>query len=269
MLGHFDKRINQLESEIDFKYLLNAGRLTPMVDLLPLAERRNIAVVAKYPWYLNDAKSALKDKNLNVELFESLLDLEGYLSTHPTPDYIFFPHLSSMIHSHIYSKYRCIGFHTGDLPRDRGGSPVQNKILKMEYATTVSAFEITEEVDSGPIYAQRPIDLSEGTIEEILRKISLTASDLMREIIEGNLKPYAQNGTPSYHRRLTPADSIIPIDIVSALNLYDRIRMVDGLDYPRAYLEWGKFKVTLTNAQFKDGKVSAECAFEENQTDAK
>lgn len=240
-----------------------------MIDSLSIAGRKYIAVVAKFPWYLDDAKSALRDRNLSVKLFETLHELENYIATDPTLDCIFFPHFSSMVHKDIYSKYRCIGFHTGDLPRDRGGSPIQNKILKMEYSTTVSAFEITEKVDSGPIYAQRPIDLSEGTIEEILRKISLTTSSLMREIIEGNLKPYAQKGTPTYHQRLTPADSIIPIDIVSARNLYDRIRMVDGLDYPRAYLEWGKFKVTLTNAQFKDGKVSAECAFEENQTDAK
>lgn len=240
-----------------------------MIDSLSIAGRKYIAVVAKFPWYLDDAKSALRDRNLSVKLFETLHELENYIATDPTLDCIFFPHFSSMVHKDIYSKYRCIGFHTGDLPRDRGGSPIQNKILKMEYSTTVSAFEITEKVDSGPIYAQCPIDLSEGTIEEILRKISLTTSSLMREIIEGNLKPYAQKGTPTYHQRLTPADSIIPIDIVSARNLYDRIRMVDGLDYPRAYLEWGKFKVTLTNAQFKDGKVSAECAFEENQTDAK
>lgn len=248
---------------------MNAGRLTPMVDSLSIVGRKYIAVVAKFPWYLDDAKSALSDKNLNVELFETLYELESYIVKNPTLDYIFFPHFSSMIHKDIYSKYRCIGFHTGDLPRDKGGSPIQNKILKMEYATTVSAFEITEEVDSGPIYAQCPIDLSEGTIEEILRKISLTTSSLMRKIIEGNLKPHAQIGVPTYHQRLTPADSIIPLDIMSARNLYDRIRMVDGLDYPKAYLEWGKFKVILSNAQFKDGRVSAECTFEEIQTDAK
>ena len=45
----------------------------------------------------------------------------------------------------------CIGFHTGDLPGDRGGSPIQHKILRGEYDTFVSAMKLVNEIDAGDL----------------------------------------------------------------------------------------------------------------------
>ena len=37
--------------------------------------------------------------------------------------------------------------------------------------------------------------------------------------------------------------------------------MVDGLDYSRAYINYGKYKLELTSAKQKNGELTAEVKF--------
>ena len=46
------------------------------------------------------------------------------------PQRIFFIHWSTLIPKDLYLNYECIQFHCANLPKFRGGSPVQNQILK-------------------------------------------------------------------------------------------------------------------------------------------
>ena len=71
----------------------------------------------------------IKNKdNLNLNLLSEL-----------NPAYIFFPHWRWIIPEEIFSKYKCIGFHTSNLPHGRGGSPIQNQIIERIYKTTAAA----------------------------------------------------------------------------------------------------------------------------------
>jgi methionyl-tRNA formyltransferase len=130
--------------------------------------------------------------------------------------------------------------------------------------TEVSAIALDDKIDSGAIYTHRTIDLSEGNIEFILRKISLLISSMMTEIALGNLKPTPQNENFEVNKRFTESDSELPTH-ADIGDLYDRIRMVDGLDYPNAFIEQGNYKVFFSKAIKEDGVLSAHAIFERSE----
>lgn len=225
--------------------------------------RIKIAVVAKYDWYLQDAQNIFAPTNYEVITFQTLEKLKYAINTNSIFDFIFFPHFSEIISSDIYDKHLCIGFHTGDLPSDRGGSPIQNKIMTGDYLTKVSAFRITKDIDGGPIFAQRDINLSDGTIVQILHNLSQICATMMYEIVKVGPVAVEQKGEIQVKVRRKPSDSLLPKECLNTRVIYDHIRMLDGLDYPRAYINWGQCVIELTEAKLDNGKLTATCTFRE------
>lgn len=226
--------------------------------------RHKYFVVAKYDFYLEDARSSFDALGIEIRLSNTLEDIFEEILHESGNGTVFVPHFSKIIDLNRFPETRFIGFHTGNLPKDRGGSPIQNKILKKEYLTEVSAIVLENEVDSGAIYTQRRIDLSNGDIEFILRKISLLISSMMVEIAVSDLKPTPQSDFAGVSKRLTNNDSELPV-YAAIDDLYDRIRMVDGFDYPRAFLKQGNYKVHFANAIRKGEKITADAVFEGNE----
>jgi methionyl-tRNA formyltransferase len=222
-----------------------------------------VAVVAKFSWYLDDAKRCFSDTEYQVLTFSTLDELKNEISINSNLDFIFFPHFSEIIPPSIYENFLCIGFHTGDLPADRGGSPIQNKILSGKYLTNVSAFKITKGIDAGPVFKQHVIDLSEGTIVEILQNLSKICATMMIDIVRNSPVPIEQIGQIQVKVRRKPIDSLLPQSKVGIRALYDHIRMVDGLDYPSAYIAWGDLIIEFTSAKLEGGKLTATCAIRE------
>ena len=222
-----------------------------------------IAVIAKFSWYLDDAKRYFSDTDYQVLTFNTLDELKNEIRINSNLDFIFFPHFSEIIPPSIYENFLCIGFHTGDLPADRGGSPIQNKILSGKYLTNVSAFRITKDIDAGPIFKQHVIDLSEGTIVEILLNLSKICAKMMIDIVRNTPVPIEQIGQIQVKVRRKPIDSLLPQSSVGIRVVYDHIRMVDGLDYPRAYIAWGDLIIEFTSAKLEDGKLTATCTIRE------
>jgi methionyl-tRNA formyltransferase len=227
-----------------------------MLKLIMVKNGEKIAILAKHKFYFDDVLTTLKDLKVEVNYFPTI---DEFLSRDEKEKkyfkFLFFPHYSKLIPKDIISKYVCIGFHTGNLPSDRGGSPIQNKILRGEYRTYVSALQLTEELDSGPIYCSRSVDLEFGDIESMLRNISIHISTMILEIIQTEIIPKPQNGTSKYYSRLEKCNSEIDLGILNIKTLYDRIRMVDGLDYPPAYIRIDNFKITMRSAQLENDKL--------------
>ena len=69
-----------------------------------------------------------------------------------SPVKIFIPHWSYIIPSAIFERYECIVFHMTDLPYGRGGSPLQNLIVRGLTATKLSALRVEVGLDTGPVY---------------------------------------------------------------------------------------------------------------------
>ena len=174
------------------------------------------------------------------------------------PRYVFFPHWSWMIPKEIYEAYECIVFHMTDLPFGRGGSPLQNLIVRGIYDTKISAIRVEKGADTGPVYLKREMDISTGNAEEILSRISSIVFDQMiPEFINGNLVPRAQEGEIVTFKRRTPEQSEIP-DGLSPRQIYDYIRMLDGEGYPTAYKDMGDVRIYFKNAQLNNDSVSAQ-----------
>jgi len=150
------------------------------------------------------------------------------------PDYIFFVHWNWIVDENIYSKYESIVFHTAPLPYGRGGSPIQNLILNGIKSSPVCALKMTGDIDAGPIYLKKEISLL-GSLSEIFFRINNVVNSLIIEIIDEDIIPVDQEGTPYNFKRLTQKDNQLKSNLT--LNeIYDRIRMLDHKDYPNAYI---------------------------------
>lgn len=177
------------------------------------------------------------------------------------PDYIFFPHWSDKIPTNIYSQFECIVFHPTDLPCGRGGTPIQNLILRHVYDTKVSAISVTDVFDAGDIYNKISINIKHGTVESILRKISdIVFGTMIPHIINNQQIPTPQVGKVTTFKRRTKTQS----DMMNTdVDLYDFIRMLDGEGYPPAFIIIGNQKIEFTNVQKFGKKLKGEYTIEE------
>ena len=84
------------------------------------------------------------------------------------PRFVFFLHWSWKVPPETVNRHECINFHMTDLPYGRGGSPLQNLILRGHSTTQLTAHRMTNGIDDGPIYLKEPLSL-DGTAQDILR----------------------------------------------------------------------------------------------------
>ncbi len=175
---------------------------------------------------------------------------------------IFLFHWSRIIRFEILDKYLVIGFHTGNLPDGRGGSPIQNHILQKNYKTFICSFKVVAELDGGPIYQKFPIDLSMGSIYEIVQMNTIVCSKMASELIKKTIVPLPQvnSDTNILFKRIRQKDSQIPLELPELIDLHDRIRMVDGLDYPKSYLEYGNFRIEFEDSILNGDTLRARVA---------
>ena len=168
------------------------------------------------------------------------------------PKKIFIPHWSYIIPSSIYNNYDCIVFHMTDLPYGRGGSPLQNLILRGFKKTKISAFKVNQEIDAGDIYLKKELSL-DGTAEEIFIKASDLIYEMIIEIIEKKLAPKPQKGEITVFKRRTPQESNLE-GIKNLETLYDNIRMLDAKGYPKAFIENSNFKFEFNKGKYNKKK---------------
>ncbi|MDE2374406.1 MAG: hypothetical protein KGL96_09270, partial [Hyphomicrobiales bacterium] len=119
-------------------------------------------------------------------------------------------------------------------------------ILRSHTTTMLSALRMVEELDAGPIYLKRPLSL-EGRAEDIFRRAADLVYELIAEIITKEPVPVPQRGEPVIFRRRKPEESRLPQQ-ADAAALYDFIRMLDAPTYPKAFAEWGDFRLEFDHA---------------------
>ena len=174
-----------------------------------------------------------------------------------SPVKIFIPHWSYIIPSAIFERYECIVFHMTDLPYGRGGSPLQNLIVRGLTATKLSALRVEVGLDTGPVYLKMDLSLS-GTAEEIFVRVNKLVGKMIVEIIQNNLQPVPQEGDPVVFKRRKPEQSDMS-GLEKLEEIFDYIRMLDADGYPHAYIEKGEFRYEFTRAYIKaDGSIVAD-----------
>lgn len=174
-----------------------------------------------------------------------------------SPVKIFIPHWSYIIPSAIFERYECIVFHMTDLPYGRGGSPLQNLIVRGLTATKLSALRVEAGLDTGPVYLKMDLSLS-GTAEEIFVRANRLVGKMIVEIIQNNLQPVPQEGDSVVFKRRKPEQSDMS-GLEKLEEIFDYIRMLDADGYPHAYIEKGEFRYEFTRASIKaDGSIVAD-----------
>ena len=162
------------------------------------------------------------------------------------PKIIFFPHWRYIIPSDIHNNYKCIGFHCTPLPYGRGGSPLQNMIIRGFKKTKICALKIEKKLDSGPIYLKESFNMN-GRGEDIMFKMNKVILKMIKEITRKKIKPKKQTGKIKIFKRRKPEESKIKFN-QSINKIYDLIRMLDIEGYPTAFFEDKKYNITFANA---------------------
>jgi len=173
-----------------------------------------------------------------------------------SPRYVFFLHWSWIVPSEIFENVECINFHMTDLPYGRGGSPLQNLILRGHKDTKLTAHRMTAQLDEGPVYLKKELSL-EGRAQEILERACDLSAAMIEEVIKTNPEPREQEGEIVVFERRTPEMSEIPKGL-SPEKRYDFIRMLDAEGYPPAFEIIDGIWYQYHNARLNNGELEVE-----------
>lgn len=199
--------------------------------------------ISHYPgnWHL-----VTESNGLTLEYIEAL-----------QPRYVFFPHWSHRVPVEILKATECVCFHETDLPYGRGGSPLQNLIAQGHRDTVVCAFQMEEDMDSGPIYLKRALSL-EGIAEEIYLRASGIVADMILEIVTRQPTPRVQQGETMVFERRKPEQSLIPTELKEMGEIFDHLRMLDAEGYPKAFIDHGGFRYEFLRPALRTNEIWAD-----------
>jgi methionyl-tRNA formyltransferase len=144
-----------------------------------------------------------------------------------------------------------------DVPYGRGGSPLQNLILRGHRETRLTALRMTSELDAGPVYDKQPLSLL-GSAEEIYQRAACLAADMIENITHHEPTPTPQAGEVTRFPRRRPEQSALPNSLPNLSALHDFIRMLDAEGYPRAFLEQGGFRFEFSRAVLQSDRLAAD-----------
>jgi methionyl-tRNA formyltransferase len=217
---------------------------------------KNYLVVGCKPWnrrVFSEKLAELPGRWRYVDSPDALnaVDFEAY-----QPRYVFFLHWSWKVPPQITDRFECVCFHMTDVPYGRGGSPLQNLIVRGHRETRLTALRMVQSMDAGPVYAKADLSL-EGNAEEILIRATYRSAEMIRAIVAGEPVPVEQTGEPEVFVRRKAAESEIPA-LESDFKLHDFIRMLDAEGYPPAFLDHKGFRYSFKRAALYDGRIVAD-----------
>jgi len=229
-------------------------------DRVSGGELKTYLVLGCKPW-----NRRLFDENLSALPGRwHYIDVPGDLSPvklkELSPRYIFFLHWSWKVPDEVVDGYECVCFHMTDVPFGRGGSPLQNLIVRGLRETKLTALRMTREFDAGPVYRKERLSL-EGGAEEIYLRAGQLSAGMIQRIIQREPTPTPQKGRAVNFKRRKPEESELGNDALqpgSLDQLYDCIRMLDAEGYPRAFLHHSGFRFEFSRPALYDGRIVAD-----------
>lgn len=213
-------------------------------------------VAGTRPWSRRVFDEILANYSGNWDFFSRPEELTVENVTALNPRYIFFLHWPEKVPPNIFNGYECVCFHMAEVPYGRGGSPLQNLILRGHRRTKLTALRVGGDFDAGPYYLQEELSL-EGNAEEIYIRASYLSAEMIKRIIEEQPVPKPQVGDVRIFKRRVPSESEIPL-LPSLQTLHDFIRMLDAETYPHAFLEHGGFRYEFRRAALYNDRIVAD-----------
>ena len=138
-------------------------------------------------------------------------------------------------------KFNCLNVHPSLLPRHRGPSPVAASLLRGDQFTGVSIMLMDAGMDSGPILAQRKVDLSSrDTTGTLTFKLAGAGAKLLIDILPqwltGKLKPQPQDESRATYSKLISKEDGEMDWHSPAIELWRRVRAYNP--WPGCYTWW-------------------------------
>ena len=143
-----------------------------------------------------------------------------------------------------------------DLPYGRGGSPLQNLIVRGYQETKMSAIQCVSSLDAGPIYLKEQLSLL-GSAEEIYLRAGKLIEVMIIKILTEQPIPIEQKGEITTFKRRTEEQGDWSADDTLD-ELFDKIRMLDADGYPKAFVRVGSYKLEFSRASRKIDCVIAD-----------
>lgn len=213
-------------------------------------------VVGSRPWNRRVFNNIISGFHGFWHFIEKKEELTFKLVSKINPKYIFFLHWSWKVPSEIIDNFECVCFHMTDVPYGRGGSPLQNLILRGHRKTKLTALRMAQDFDAGPVYMKEDLCL-EGNAEEIYIRASHLSAKMINHIIEKKPVPQPQIGDAVIFQRRKPNESRIP-ELTTLENLHDFIRMLDAKGYPPAFIEHAGFRFAFSRAAIYNDRIVAD-----------
>ena len=192
-----------------------------------------------------------RKKNIFLHYTKSYLEKKIFKVN---PDIILFYGWSWIIKKKIFKNYDCFMLHPSPLPKYRGGSPIQNQIIRDEKNSAVTIFKINEIIDGGDIYFQKKISLT-GSLNEIFERIIKEGTKGTLKILnKKKIETKKQNhNIATYFKRRKPQQSEITVKEIKekpAKYIAKKIRMLDD-PYPNAFIKLKNKKLFIKKFKIK------------------
>ena len=149
-----------------------------------------------------------------------------------------------------------LNVHPSLLPLWRGAAPVERALMAGDAETGVTIIRLVQELDAGPIAAQRAFDIEpEDDAGAVYAKAAGIAVELLGDVLADHARAFrAQSGAVTYAEKITAEDRRLDLDR-SAGELVDHVRALSPHIGARAEMH-GR-NVTVWRA-----RVSAKGSFE-------
>ena len=160
---------------------------------------------------------------------------------------------------------KTLNIHPSLLPKYRGPSPLPSQILDDEKNTGVTIMHLDNEMDHGPIVAQKNIIIPNWPIyEEFEKQMAIAGAKLLAEILEGwingKITETAQNHSKAtYTKKIVKSDGLLDFNS----DAYANFRRIQAYhEWPQAYFfikhNNRDIRVKITEAKFLNGKLEIQ-----------
>ena len=117
-----------------------------------------------------------------------------------------------------------LNVHPSLLPRWRGAAPVERAVMAGDEETGVTVIKLAEELDAGPIAAQRPFAIGpDDDAAAVYARAAELGAELVNELLDRPALDFReQEGEPTYAEKITAADR--ELDLTRPDDAFRRIR---------------------------------------------
>jgi methionyl-tRNA formyltransferase len=162
-------------------------------------------------------------------------------------------------------KNKTLNIHPSLLPQYRGPSPLPTAILEDTKNTGVSIMVVDEEMDHGPVIAQKEITVDEWPIYEDFEKYMAKEGaklfvEILSDWIEGKIEPKEQDHSKaSYTKKIAKEDAEIDL----SADPYTNFRKIQAYhEWPQAFFfierKGKKIRIKIIDACYKDGILTIQ-----------